>query len=279
MTQSLGSYPFTQSTECSTTWVIEVGQYGSQGPLLSQNSVEEDLTPTQSFEDSSDFPLNASLGADEEVEGYYLPVLRYPPISDRCDTAFFDANLNPTSVHGSQEIFIDDQSILKKHVMRYIDCGPYPATTKVVAIALNGKHIVWQQAIRSCAPTAISMLALDRGKPFLAKEITYAVTNNEVMIGYILKAGFNPVVHPLKGIEVEKAQALEKIIATTGPGLLHIQHPNLASHTVVLDEISLAKWRVTLREPYHGYMITISLFPFINWIGEEFIECAEPQNF
>ncbi len=268
MTQPFGSY--TSYSQDSQSWSILIRQYGSQG------SVEEELDGTQEFEDVP-YSLSASLGLDEEVEGYYLPVLRYPPISDRCDTAYFDANLNPISVHGSQEIFIEDRYILKKHVMRYVDCDSFQATKKVVAIARNGKYIVWQQAIRSCAPTVISMIALDRGKLFLAQEITYAVTNNEVMIRYIQKAGFQPVVHPIKGNEVEKVRALETIIARTGPGVLHLSHPDLKSHVVVLDEISLTKGRVTLREPYHGYMITTHLFPFINWIGEEFIELAEPH--
>ena len=156
--------------------------------------------------------------------------------------------------------------------MRYVDCGPYTATGKVVAIARNGKHIVWQQAIRSCVATAISMIALDQGKVFLAKEITYAVANNDKQLRYIRDAGFKSVVYPLNGFGVEKAKKLEGIIAKSGPGLLHLHHPDLKSHMVVLDQISLVKDRVTLREPYHGYMISIRLFPFINWIGDEFIE-------
>jgi hypothetical protein len=215
---------------------------------------------------------------DEEGEGYSLPILRYPPVSSRCDTAYFDANLKPISVHGSEEPFIEEQYILKKHAMRYIDCGPYPATRKVVALARNGKYIVWQQAIRSCVATAISMIALDRGKTLLAKEITYAVATVEKQLRYIRDVGFEPVVHSLSGLGIEKAKKIEQMIAKSGPGLLHLQHPNLKSHMVVLDEISLAKGRVTLREPYHGYMITIRLFPFINWIGEDFIE-LQPKSY
>jgi hypothetical protein len=209
---------------------------------------------------------------DEEGEGYCLPILRYPRVSPRCDTAFFTADLKPLSAHGSEERFIEDQYILKKHAMRYIDCGPYPATGKVVAMARNGKYIVWQQAIRSCTAAAISMIALDRGRVFLAQEITYAVASNEKQLRYIHDAGFESVVHSLAGLGVEKAKKLEEIIAESGSGLLHLQHPDLKSHMVVLDEISLDKDRVTLREPYHGYMITVRLFPFINWIGEEFIQ-------
>src|SRR5579872_7468973 len=222
MTQPFGIY-----SQDSQSWSILIRQYGSQG------NVEEELASTQEFEDVP-YSLSASLGLDEEGEGYCLPALRYPPVSLRCDTVYFETDLNPVSVHG-QEVFIEEQSILKKHVMLFIDCAPFQATKKVVAIARNGKHIVWQQAIRSCVPTAISMIALDRGKLFLAQEITGAVTNNTVMIEYIEKAGFKPVVHPLKGNEVEKVKALETLIARTGPGLLSVSHPDLNSHIIVLD--------------------------------------------
>lgn len=49
------------------------------------------------------------------------------------------------------------------------------------------------------------------------------------------------------------------------------------SHMVVLDEISLKQERITIRDPYHGYMITVGLFPFLNWVGASFIELADPQ--
>jgi hypothetical protein len=88
------------------------------------------------------------------------------------------------------------------------------------------------------------------------------------------KAGFEPVVHVLRGSAMEKARALETMIAKTGSGILHLMHPELKSHVVVLDEISLEKWRVTLREPYHGWMLTLGLLPFMTWIGEDFIELA-----
>lgn len=262
--------PPTQPNE--EPWMAQLGSFGSQeGHLLPTSHSSEELSPTQPY-DVPDSPPRASLSLDEEGEEYYLPVLRYPRVSSRCDTAYFDADLRPISVHGSQELFIEDQYILKRHVMRYVDCGPYPATRKVVAIAKNGKHIVWQQAIRSCVAAGISMIALDRGKVFLAKEITYAVANDDKQLRYIRDAGFKSVVYSLNGYGIEKAKKLEGIIAKSGPGLLHLHHPDLKSHMVVLDQISLAKDRVTLREPYHGYMISIRLFPFINWIGDEFIE-------
>ena len=49
-------------------------------------------------------------------------------------------------------------------------------------------------------------------------------------------------------------------------------HPELKSHVVVLDEISLENGRVTLREPYHGCSMTMRLSSFMDWIGEDLIE-------
>jgi hypothetical protein len=239
----------------------------------------EDTSSTQSFDDTPEVSPRMSLPMDEEGDGYEVPPIRYPPVSLLHDTAYFKADLTPVSVHGSEELFVQGQFVIKKHAMRYLDCGSYPAAMKVVAVTRDGKHVVWQQGIRACAPAAISMIALDCGKLFLSQEITYSVTNKESMDRYIRKAGFEPVVHRLRGLGVvEKVRALETILARTGPGILHLSHPNLNSHVVVLDEISLEKWRITLREPYHGCMLTMSLWPFIDWIGEEFIAFAEPQK-
>jgi hypothetical protein len=214
-----------------------------------------------------------------EGDGFVFPELRFPPVSLRHDTAYFNSDMSEIrSQHGSNELFIGEELVLKRHVMRYIDCRPFPATAKVVAITRAGKHIVWQQAIRSCVPAAISMIALDRGKTFLRDEISYPVTNNDVMIRFIQKAGFELRRYALSGFFADKVRMLEQIIAQTGPGLLHLKHPDLKSHMVVLDEISVTQWRATIREPHHGNMITIKLFPFMEWIGEEFIELCEPKK-
>ncbi|MBS0648297.1 MAG: hypothetical protein JSS10_03620 [Verrucomicrobia bacterium] len=218
-------------------------------------------------------PLQESSSSVEE--GFVIPENRCPPVSKSCDTAYFDTNLRIWSQHGSVDRLIEDDYILKKHVLKYIDCGPYKATDKVVAVTRSGKHVVWQQAVRSCVPAAISMIALDRQKQFLAKELTHPVTTREREIGYIQKAGFQPVYHLLKGTSIEKVQALQKLFLKVGSGLLHLNLPGLNSHMCVLDEISWETSRVTIRDSIKGERITVRLFPFADWIGEEFVELQE----
>ena len=230
-------------------------------------------SPTQLFEADPGPPF--FILQEDEGGGFFFPERRVPPVSFNHDTAYFNADLSLRSVHGTA-FFVEERFVLARRVMRYIDGGPFPAPSKVVAITQEGRHIVWQQGVRSCVPAAISMLALDRGKMFLAEEITYAVTNREVQNRYIRKAGFEPKSYPLQGDPFVKVARLEQILKQTGPGLLHLLHPDLQSHMVVLDEISISRWCVTLREPYQGNMLTIKLYPFFEWIGQEFIELCNP---
>jgi hypothetical protein len=213
-----------------------------------------------------------------EEEDYLFPPLRTPPLSPRHDTFYAVDRLTLTSAHGPCGVFVQDKDIIRKHVMKYIDCGPYKATSKVIAITREGKHVVWQQAIRSCSPTAISMIALDRGKKCLDKEITYPVTTNERELAFIKEAGFEPQVHCLTGNPFQKVQILEKLLDETGTGVLRVIHPEVGSHSIVLDAISWETQRVTLRDPLHGRMITVKLRPFTDWIGGEFIRCSTPPS-
>lgn len=247
------------------------GSPSDVSPPSPEMTATAEISATQSDNDiSSDSP-------EEEVEeGYVFPELRYPPISKCCDTVYFEGNLTTVSVHGPVGVFAEEKYVLKKYAVRYIDCGPYKDSDKVVAVTRAGKYVVWQQAIRSCVPAAISMIALDRQKTFLAQELKYAVTGNEREITYIEQAGFQPIEHTLKGLPYEKVQALQKLLLKTGPGLLHLEHPELESHVCVLDEISLDS--ATVRDSIKGEMITIKLFPFANWIGSTFFELAEKSS-
>ena len=244
-------------------------------PLKRSFSIfEEASTIDVSSTDSDD----SSDDVSKEEESYLFPPFRTPPLSLRHDTFYCHDGLTLSSAHGPCDVFVGEKYILVKHVMKYIDCGPYKATSKVIAITREGKHIVWQQAIRSCTPSAISMIALDRGKKCLYKEISYPVTHNERELEFIKEAGFEPEVHLLVGSGFQKVQILEKLLDKTGIGILHVTHPEVGSHSIVLDAISWKNQRATLRDPLHGRMITVKLEPFIDWIGGEFIECAEGKK-
>ncbi len=236
--------------------------------FFEEDSVK-DVSSTESNDSSDDVC---------KEEGYLFPPFRTPPLSLRHDTFYCHDGLTLSSAHGPCGVFVGEKYILRKHVMKYIDSGPYKAASKVIAITREGKHVIWQQAIRSCTPTAISMIALDRKKKCLYKEISYPMTSNERELVFIKEAGFEPKVHLLKGDSFQKVQILEKLLDKIGIGILHVLHPEVGSHSIVLDAISWKNQRATLRDPLHGRMITVKLEPFIDWIGGEFIEFAEGKS-
>ncbi len=189
--------------------------------------------------------------AKVEEEGE-LPARRIPRVSWN-DTVYFDQDFNPISAHGTAE-FVTDEQIVKK----------YPLTG-------DGKHVLLQQGTRTCVPTAITMLALDLGRTPLFEEMRRGnMTTEEMMERFLQKAGLLYKIHNLHGGAIERVTTLMALLKD-GPGLLGILHPEVGSHMVVLDAISLKKMTATIRDPYHGWRIDAALIPFMQWIGTQFI--------
>lgn len=62
-----------------------------------------------------------------------------------------------------------------------------------------------------------------------------------------------------------------------GPGMLSIYHPKINEHVVILDEISIIKNEAIIRDPFHGWMVTIDLSVLKTWLrpeqpGENFVQ-------
>lgn len=195
---------------------------------------------------------------------------RTPPVSN-CDT-FRGVNADGSyiSAHASV-IFISANELLEVHPLKTVD--------KIVAISQTGRHVVLQQATRSCFPSAVTMLALDLKAPPLFTEMGNTnITTSARKAAYIQKTGLYSEVHKLEGSPGQKLDTLIKLVAKRGSGILSLLHPDLGAHSVVLDEVSLEKKRVTLRDPYHGWMVTLKLDPFLRWIGDEFIQLIKVVN-
>lgn len=227
-------------------------QHGSQAStqLLDTEPVEEEEPPKTE---------------EKEIEDdvYKKPERRYPPIRGN-DTVFISPGGAYFSVHG-KAVFVTEAELIAVHPVKPInDC---------VAVTKNGKHVVLQQAQRSCVPAAITCLALDLGgKPLFHEMRTKNLTSDDTELLFIQKAGFKPIVFELKGDDpFKKADALTGLLAQ-GSGLLHISHGDLKGHVIVLDDLSLRKGTATFRDPYHGWMVTVKVGPFLRWIGERFIQ-------
>jgi hypothetical protein len=228
-------------------------QHDSQAPTQQLDTPPEEEEPPKTEE------------KEVEDDVYKRPERRYPPIRGN-DTVFISPGGSYISVHG-KAVFVTDGELIAVHPVKPIN--------DVVAVTKDGKHVVLQQAQRSCVPAAITCLALDLGgQPLYHEMRTKNLTSEEMELYFIQKAGFKPVLFQLKGDSLKKVDALTVLLAQ-GPGLLHISHDDLKGHVIVLDDLSLQKGTATFRDPYHGWMVTVKIGPFLRWIGERFIQFGD----
>ncbi len=131
----------------------------------------------------------------------------------------------------------------------------------MLAITREGKHLLLQQAARSCVPTAIAMLALDAGKNIDFSEVFVdrGRTDDE-KIDLIKAAGLTPLVVDHCGeSEEERMKFLQSRIEEYGPALLVVVDRLVGGHTIILDKVSIEEGRATIRDPLHGWMIDVEL--------------------
>lgn len=150
---------------------------------------------------------------------------------------------------------------------------------QALAITENGKHVLLQQSHRSCVPTAVAMLVLDNGKNPNYDSLVYTdITNWESACKWIQEAGLKPCVTDIPKANEKRGQFLEDKIKQGGPAWVNISHPKLGGHVVVLDEVSVAKNQATIRDPYHGWMITITLDGFLSWDPSKLIQIEKSDQ-
>lgn len=227
---------------------------------------------------------------------FIKPERRFPPVGEAERGNFVDGEY--VSCYGNVQ-FLEDESILKVHPMKYvtidsadrifkdkdeslakIDIEELKQISEEMAQGLvklierlkegrahfcgvseDGKHVILQQATRSCVPTAASMLILDhKGIPPINSIFTTDLAYDEQLIAWLEQAGFKTTSKQFIS-SLSKAE-LSELLKKNGPGVLTLDDPKIGGHTVVLDEISLAKKTATLRDPFHGWRVTISLKTF-----------------
>jgi len=171
----------------------------------------------------------------------------YPPIG-RYDTIRSDKNGNIVSAHGKPNCFADHEIVEIHPIVRETTCDGIP-----VKFSERNKAIIQQQATRGCTTAATAMLIHDAGKSFNGQLLSRTNLGNDTsMCREITSAGLQPRVH--KNIELEN---LDQLLQEHGSAIVSIfDQMGVAGHVVVVDEITESGIR--LRDPYHGWEITVS---------------------
>jgi hypothetical protein len=229
------------------------------------------------------------LGAENslaEVRGYVIPFRRI------CNFARFDSI--STQEGAAKTSFITDEEIIKIHPMRFLRNSPFlhPMTdwyrdldensplwdrlhcehvnTRLHAIAVteSGKHVILQQSGKSCVPTCVAMLVLDHAKApnYRALQCINLASASQAC-EWMEQAGLVPLLTWIDNSQ-NTARILRDCLRENGPGVLSIDHPEIRGHVVILDEISETENTAIVRDPYHGWSLTIKLDSLLSWCDQ-----------
>lgn len=174
----------------------------------------------------------------------------YPPISI-IDTVVYSRSGNIQSAHGQTEFFKDDEILDKADITRSVSLGSdvYAHYTK------HKKAIIQQQATGGCTAAVTAMLIVDKDKkPNLTALQNRDLGDDSDMEFDLTNAGLIPI--------VSSAQNLTQLKALIAPdnrsAIVHMQGDTLGAHVVIVDAIASDLSSIRLRDPYHGWEITVS---------------------
>ncbi|MEI6242524.1 MAG: hypothetical protein WCP39_03860, partial [Chlamydiota bacterium] len=202
-------------------------------------------------------------------------------------------------------VFITAEEIIKVHPMRFLSHSPFgtnspdmedwypdlaennsvweeeilPALINIqlqaIAFTESNRHVILQQAGKSCVPTCIGMLVLDHKKTPNYKAIKETnLADNKQAIEWIKEAGLTPKMTEIPNVG-NKAEFLVKCLQENGSGKLSIDHPEICGHGIVLDEISIENNTAMIRDPSHGWALTIKLNALLSWNPSSLIQIIE----
>jgi serine/threonine protein phosphatase PrpC len=177
---------------------------------------------------------------------------RYPPVG-ALDTVILDRGRIIGSVHGQADFFTDAEIIRRHESIQ---------TKMIEGIAVEkteyGKWVIQQQATRGCTAAVAAMLITDAGGMLSVDELKYRnLGSDKDEIRDIQAAGLTPIVTKID----RDVEQLRLLIQLNGSAIVSVNDPALGGHVVVVD--SVTDDSVTLRDPYHGWAITVTKEAFL----------------
>lgn len=192
-----------------------------------------------------------------------VPQERKIPSLSVMDTVIFSPG-GVRSEHGSGELFSDREIIENLPLIRReeIGSGIYASYTE------NEKAIIQQQATRGCTAATAAMLIMDNGRtPNLRCLKERNLGTDEDQLRDIQAAGLTGVIN-----QANDLSQLRELIIRNGSAVVSVSEA-LGAHVIVVDEVSEDLSQIRLRDPYHGWEITVSQGAFLKeWHGGKAIQ-------
>lgn len=161
----------------------------------------------------------------------------------------------------ADDVIVEKETIIKKVMIleatfdkgsAYVLCPAIYATyTKY------NKTIIKQLGIRACTAACAAMLIVDHNKKPNGHEMQPNLGGDDAILRAIKEAGLTP----LETSTTKDLKSLRDAINKNGPAIVSVD-PGSGGHVIVVDDISEDLKQVRLRDPWHGWEITIKAEAF-----------------
>lgn len=162
--------------------------------------------------------------------------------------------LNKEEVIRSQHLNYEKKDL--KRIKEVNRSHPHAFTEKLeVLYTTHNKPIIQQQNSRDATMAAAAMLILEHGGFIQTHQMLYpdSLNTKSDINTWIKQAGFNPATTDIDN-NLEK---LKKCVEEDGSAIVSLTS-QIGPHVVLVDEVSEDLSQVRLRDPFHGWEITVS---------------------
>jgi hypothetical protein len=175
---------------------------------------------------------------------------RYPSVS-HADTLVGEGGV-PVSAHGPSRDFIADSEIVEVERLR-------PSTLiSILSYTADNRAVIQQQSIRGCTAAVTAMLISDNDRFFDSHTLSARnLSDNATMIKDLVNARLEPVVTTV-GPTTQPLAPLFEALQRHGSAILSVGG-EIGGHVIVLDSLDFINGTARIREPHHGWAITITL--------------------
>jgi hypothetical protein len=159
--------------------------------------------------------------------------------------------------HGCPEFFRDDEI---SKVSKIVNSEVIGDTLKIY-YSENGKAILLQQSIRGSSAASSAMLILDHKKIPCIRTIKSRDLNNFYVRKHLENSNLRASLSLISSDD--PLSKLRQRLLKSGSGMISVIGPLLTGHSIVIDEIAEDLNTVRLRDPYHGWEITVTKEAFL----------------
>ncbi len=187
---------------------------------------------------------------------------------------------DPDNILFSDTEIIEKLDIVKKVAIEIVENAPNLSEFEMLSTpksiyanyTKHGKAIIQQQGVRGCTAATAAMLIMDNCTEDNIKVDVNAlrtrnIGNDDYQLQDIEKAGFTPEMN-----QASNLFELRNLIIKNDSAIVTVCG-RIGGHVIIVDEISEDLSQIRLRDPYHGWEITVTKDAFLNeWRGGNVIQ-------